>query len=75
MHRQLHWVAPEGRQIITHGASRGLASCRSQAPAGAKEIRMGDKLFHLVRRLRGWSTYLLFPTADVMGYCLAPLRG
>ena len=30
-------VAPEGRRMIAHGASRGLASYRSQAPAGAKE--------------------------------------
>ena len=24
MHRGRHWAAPEGHQIITHGASRGL---------------------------------------------------
>src|SRR5439155_9629162 len=39
MHRGRHWAAPEGHQIVTQGASRGLASYRSQAPAGAKQSR------------------------------------
>jgi len=31
------WLAPEGRQLIAYGVSRGSGSSRSQALAGAKD--------------------------------------
>ena len=53
MHPRRHRLAPEGRQMIAHGVSRGSGSSRSPAPVGAKDFGWETNCLHLVFRPSG----------------------
>ena len=70
------WSAPEGRQIVAHGVSRGFRGmpATTSAPEGRQSHRRGTVLPPLPG-LEGESRATLTPTADAVGYYLLPLRG
>src|SRR5437660_7333815 len=76
-------VGAERREKVAHGVSRGIAAENRTSPGGASE-----KKSHSVSRLCGLHVRLTVsplagldlllrgvPTADAVGYRLAPLRG
>jgi len=78
MHPRRHRLAPEGRQMIAHGASRGSGSSSSLAPAGAKDSGREINCYALsfagayssiclVPRLTPWANVLRLSEANTRG--------
>src|SRR5262245_10464926 len=63
-------TAPEGRQKVAHGVSRGEGESPMPSPSGAIEYE-GDVFRPYGARLIGCR----FHTAHAVGYSLPPLRG
>ena len=66
----------ERRQTVAHGVSRGFPGASRKSPGGAEVNMAQGALSHSPVAPNG--AYVLFercPTADAMGYGLAPLRG
>ena len=73
-HKRFGFAAPEARQTVAHGTSRGRKAKTFQAQDGAKEEAHEHNGF-VLSLLRSFRPFVCQPTAVAVGYYLSPLRG